>query len=93
MRHLGAGREWDLTRKNGGLNIVPPFAEKTVKVYNGRVEALASIVDFLKTQKEEYVVIADSNIVANFNFNAMLKEHIASGADVSIAYKEEEIYF
>ncbi len=91
MRHLGAGREWDLTRKNGGLNIVPPFAEKTVKVYNGRVEALASIVDFLKTQKEEYVVIADSNIVANFNFNAMLKEHIASGADVSIAYKEEEI--
>ena len=25
MRHLGAGREWDLTRKNGGLNIVSPF--------------------------------------------------------------------
>ncbi len=91
MRHLGAGREWDLTRKNGGLNIVPPFAEKTVKVYNGRVEALASILDFLKTQKEKYVVIADSNIVANYNFNAMLEAHIASGADVSVAYKEEEI--
>lgn len=91
MRHLGAGREWDLTRKNGGLNIVPPFAEKTVKVYNGRVEALASIVDFLKTQREKYVVIADSNIVANYNFNAMLDAHIASGADVSIAYKVEEI--
>ncbi len=91
MRHLGTGREWDLTRKNGGLNIVPPFAEKTVKVYNGRVEALASIVDFLKSQREKYVVIADSNIVANYNFNAMLDAHIASGADVSIAYKEEEI--
>lgn len=91
MRYLGTGREWDLTRKNGGLNIVPPFAEKTVKVYNGRVEALASIVDFLKSQREKYVVIADSNIVANYNFNAMLDAHIASGADVSIAYKEEEI--
>ena len=91
MRHLGTGREWDLTRKNGGLNIVPPFAEKTVKVYNGREEALASIVDFLKSQREKYVVIADSNIVANYNFNAMLDAHIASGADVSIAYKEEEI--
>ena len=91
MRHLGTGREWDLTRKNGGLNIVPPFAEKTVKVYNGRVEALASIVDFLKTQREKYVVITDSNIVANYNFNAMLDAHIASGADVSIAYKVEEI--
>ena len=28
--HLGAGREWDLTRKRGGLNIVPPFAERSV---------------------------------------------------------------
>lgn len=25
MDHLGAGREWDLTRKRGGLNIVPPL--------------------------------------------------------------------
>ena len=44
MDHLGSGREWDLTRKNGGLTIIPPFAEKTVKMYNGRVEALASIL-------------------------------------------------
>ncbi len=91
MRHLGSGREWDLTRKNGGLNIVPPFAEKTVKVYNGRVEALASIIDFLKEQKEKYVIISDANIVANFDFNAMIAAHKATGADVTIAYKKEEI--
>ena len=40
MDHLGAGREWDLTRKRGGLNIVPPFAERGVKMYSGRVDAL-----------------------------------------------------
>ena len=91
MKHLGAGRDWDLARKNGGLNIVPPFAEKTVKVYNGRVEALASIIEFLKSQKEKYVFISDSNIVCNFNYKAMLEAHIASGADVTIAYKSEEI--
>lgn len=91
MRHLGNGREWDLSRKNGGLNIVPPFAEKTVKVYNGRVEALASIVEFLKHQKEKYVFISDANIVANFDFNTMLEAHETSGADVTIAYKEEPI--
>lgn len=91
MRHLGSGREWDLSRKNGGLNIVPPFAEKTVKIYNGRVEALASIVEFLKTQTEKYVIISDTNIVSNFNYNQMIDAHIASGADVTIAYKKEEI--
>ena len=91
MRHLGSGREWDLARKNGGLNIVPPYAEKTIKVYNGRVEALASIIDFLKEQKEKYVIISDANIVANYDFNAMVAAHKATGADVTIAYKKEEI--
>ncbi len=91
MRHLGSGRTWDLARKNGGLNIVPPFAERTVKVYNGRVEALASILDFLKAQKEKYVFISDANIAANFDFNEMLTAHKNSGADVTIAYKQEEI--
>ena len=43
MDHLGSGREWDLTRKNGGLNIVPPYAQKQVKMYEGRIEALESI--------------------------------------------------
>ncbi|CVI64979.1 Glycogen biosynthesis protein GlgD [Clostridiales bacterium CHKCI001] len=91
MDHLGSGREWDLTRKNGGLNIVPPFAEKTVKIYNGRVEALASILDFLKSQKEKYVVMSDANIAVNFDFNALIDAHIASGADVTVAYAEQEI--
>lgn len=91
MRHLGSGRAWDLSRKNGGLNIVPPFAERTIKVYNGRVEALASIVEFLRSQKEKYVFISDANIAANFDFKDMLKSHIESGADVTIAYKHEEI--
>ena len=91
MDHLGSGREWDLTRKNGGLNIVPPFAEKGVAVYNGRVEALASIIAFLKSQKEKYVVMSDANIAVNFDFKALIDAHIESGADVTVAYKEEPI--
>lgn len=51
MDHLGSGREWDLVRKNGGLHIFPPFAEKQSKPFVGRVGALASILDFLREQK------------------------------------------
>lgn len=91
MDHLGSGREWDLTRKNGGLNIVPPFAEKNVKIYNGRVEALASLLPFLRAQKEKYVVMSDANIAVNFDFNALIDAHVASGADVTIAYKKEKL--
>ena len=91
MDHLGSGREWDLTRKSGGLHIFPPYSDKTVKIYNGRVEALASIVDFLRDQKEKYVVMADANIAVNFDFNALIDAHVESGADITIAYAEEPI--
>ena len=91
MDHLGSGREWDLVRKNGGLNILPPFAEKTVKLYTGRVEALASILPFLRSQKEKYVVMSDPNIAVNFDFNALIDAHVESGADVTIVYAEEEL--
>lgn len=91
MDHLGYGREWDLARKNRGLNIVPPFAKKSVKVYNGRVEALASILEFLKSQKEKYVILSDANIAMNFDFAALIEAHIKTGADVTLAYTREEV--
>ncbi len=90
MDHLDSGREWDLVRKNGGLHIFPPFAEKESKPYVGRVGALAGILDFLRDQREEYVILADTNVVVNFDFNALIKYHIEKGADVTIAYNEQE---
>ncbi len=91
MDHLDSGREWDLVRKNGGLHIFPPFAEKAAKPYTGRVGALANILDFLRDEREKYVVITDTNIVVNFDFNAMIRRHIESGADVTVAYNQQEL--
>lgn len=91
MDHLDSGREWDLVRKNGGLNIFPPYAEKESKRFTGRVAGLASILNFLQDQKEKYVVLADTNTVVNFDFNAMIQAHIESGADVTVAYNAQEI--
>lgn len=91
MDHLGSGREWDLVRKNGGLHIFPPFAEKESKPFVGRVGGLATILDFLREQKEKYVVMADAHIAVNFDFNAMIDAHIASGADITVAYNEQEL--
>ncbi len=91
LDHLGSGREWDLSRKSGGLNIFPPFAQKNMGAYTGRVGLLASIKGFLRSQKEKYVVMSDTNIAFNFDFKALLDTHIASGADATIAYTKEEL--
>ena len=73
LDHLGAGREWDLVRKNGGLNIVPPFAQKQVKVFEGRIEALESLRGYLLKQPQKYVIMTDANIAINFDFNELLE--------------------
>jgi len=89
--HLGSGRSWDLVRKNGGLNIFPPFAYSSSKPYIGRAGALANILDFLKKQKQKYVLLSNANIASNFDFKAMVDAHIESGADVTLAYREQEL--
>lgn len=91
MDHLGSGREWDLARKNGGLNIVPPYAQKSVKIYNGRIEALESIQGYLKKQTAKYVIMTDANIALNMDFRDLIAEHMQSGADVTLAYYRSPI--
>ena len=91
MDHLGTGREWDLARKNGGVHIFPPYAESGSKVAPGRVGTLHNILRMLKSTNEKYVVMADTNMAVNFDFNAMIAEHIATGADVTIAYHEHAL--
>ena len=46
MRHLGSGREWDLTRKNGGLNIVPPLPKRLSKCTTGVWKLLPAYWNF-----------------------------------------------
>ena len=57
MDHIGTGREWDLTRKNGGVRLFPPFAENGNKLSNGRIGALANIMRYLKEQKEKMLML------------------------------------
>lgn len=91
LDHIGSGREWDLSRKNGGLNIFPPFAQKNMGLYGGKVGMISSVIGFLKSQKEKYVVLSDTNIVGNFDYKEMIDEHIANGADVTVVYRKEEL--
>ena len=91
MDHLGSGRQWDLARKKGGLNVIPPFSQKEVKVYNGRVEALESIKGFLCSQTEKYVVMSDTNMIANMDFADIIEKHKESGADITVVYRKMEI--
>ena len=89
MDHLGAGKEWDLHTRNNGLFILPPFinGDKGGE-YSGVLEALRANFDYLRRSKQELVVLANGNAVYSANFEPMLRQHVESGADVTIMYSK-----
>lgn len=92
MDHLGNGREWDLSRRRGGLCILPPFGRaETGGMYRGRVEALAGVMGFIRNSPSDYVLTADCDIIANIDYSAFMKNHIDSGADISVMYKKMKL--
>ncbi len=89
MDHLGSGKEWDLHGKNDGLYILPPFlTRENVGVYSGSLDALHSNFGYIRRSKQEYVLLCNSLIVFNANFNEMMDAHQRSGADVTMMYSK-----
>ena len=50
LDHIGNGKTWDMARKNGGLKLLPPFADARkfgVEEFRGKMEALAGVRSYL----------------------------------------------
>ena len=89
MSHVSSGKSWDLSRKNGGLMILPPFGDKDSKFYTSRFEALSNSVAFLRECSEDYVVMSDCDNVCNIDFNEVVDYHIKKHADLTVVYRKK----
>lgn len=87
MDHVGSGKEWDLARKTGGLVILPPYSAGD-SVYNTRLEALKSIINFINNSKAEYVVLTDCYHICNIDYRPIFEQHFATGADITCVYRK-----
>ena len=87
LDHLGTGKHWDLSRKYGGLKLLPAFAYQENREgggqFRGKLEALGCVMDYLRHIRQDYVVLADSDIVTNIPLKDVLESHIESGADMT----------
>lgn len=89
MDHLGSGKEWDLDRKRGGLFILPPAVDEIKEIVKGDLYHFYSHRDYFYRSPEEYVIISRSHMVCNVDFNEVVEHHKATGADITLMYKEE----
>lgn len=90
LDHLGSGKDWDLSRKRGGLRILPPFSyapsssnTNLGSAYRGHMDALAGVRSYLETIRQDYVVMATGALAVNFPLLEAFEAHLKSGADMT----------
>ena len=86
LDHLGSGREWDLSGKNGGLHLLPPFSHVGSGIYRGRLEALNGVWSFVEHSSADYVLLSDCDVATTIDYRPAINAHIESKADITIIY-------
>lgn len=92
MNHVGSGKSWDLSRKNGGLTLLPPFCNNDLsKVYSSRFEAISNVAYYLRERTEKYVVMSDCDNVCTIDFTEVVDYHESKDADITVVYRKKRI--
>lgn len=85
LDHIGSGKDWDMSRKSGGLRLLPPFGQPEDKTgeYATVIDALWAVSEYIRDIKQDYVVLGRGNLAGNIDLNAAMERHLDSGADVT----------
>lgn len=88
LDHLGTGKAWDLDRKNDGLFIMTPMLDyNSMGTRRGDIENFKNHIDYIYLSKQSNIVVTSSGMVCNLNYEAAIKHHNETGADVTVIYK------
>ncbi len=88
MDHVGNGKAWDLSKRRSGLTILSPYRGHS---FRHRIEAIYHLHGYFTQLKEEYILLTNSNYAANIDYSKMFEQHLSTGADLTLMYKEMEI--
>ncbi len=87
--YIGIGSAWDLDRKNGGVTVLPPYAESSeMRWYTGTASAIFQNMNYLEQYDPEYVLILSGDHIYKMDYSKMLDYHIEKKADVTISVIE-----
>ena len=86
-RYIGSGQAWDLDGVSGGVYILPPYQSMNEKNswFSGTANAIYQNIGFIELYDPEYVLILSGDHIYKMDYGQMLDEHIAKGADCTIA--------
>lgn len=82
LDHIGSGKAWDMSRKSGGLRMLPPFGlpEYHTGNYTGTMEALNAVSTYIRDIQQGNVVLLLGNVAANIDLTEAIRAHRRSGS-------------
>ncbi len=89
--HIGSGKDWDLARRSGGIQIISPYQtahSSSAKMYSTHMEALISMKEYIDEFDEDYVILMDSDNVLNIDLADVVKAHELTGAKITLVTQE-----
>lgn len=85
MNHLALGADWDLDRKTGGLDILPPFeAYRGTTTFDESLDSLKENKYYLVNNNEKYIVLSDCTYIKNVNLDAVFDFHKKTEAAITV---------
>ncbi|MCR5775111.1 MAG: glucose-1-phosphate adenylyltransferase subunit GlgD [Lachnospiraceae bacterium] len=84
--HLGTGRTYNINSKRGKLQLLFNQDSKVNEIYNTDIRAYSDNMDLIELASEPYVIITPGYMIFKQDYSDLLKEHIASGAEVTLLY-------
>lgn len=91
LDHLGSGKAWDLSRRSGGLHLLPPFGANTRGDYAGTAEALNAVISYVRAIPEPEIVLMPADVVCNLDLAAAIAQHEAGGCGITAICRDGDV--
>jgi glucose-1-phosphate adenylyltransferase len=87
--HLAGGAPWDFVGRTRELKVLSPFlGSKDTDWYRGTADAIYQNLIFIEHYSPELVLIASADHVYSMDYRPMIRQHLATGAELTLALKE-----
>ncbi|MBR0160839.1 MAG: glucose-1-phosphate adenylyltransferase subunit GlgD [Oscillospiraceae bacterium] len=85
LDHIGSGKDWDMSRRSGGLRMLPPFGlpHSHTGIYSGTIEALNAVAAYIRDIPQENVILMLGSLLANIDLSAAIAKHEAGDAEIT----------
>ncbi len=84
---------WGLDMLGGGTYVLSPREKDNegFSAFRGTADAITQNLDFLDQEEAEYVLVLSGDHIYKMNYEKMLKKHIETGAEATIAVLEVDL--